>query len=148
MSKPSQASIDLAANVISRVKEVLIEAEQLTRPLEIDPFRGRLFELFVTAEGAGFTADGAEPDLSCDGLGRALALDWNLQSVAAESVSHQTKIPPEHLSKLRLLWSLMRMWMEWTYAWERYAEFHAIPGAPSADEPTAEWREVSESEVD
>jgi len=25
----------------------------------------------------------------------------------------------------------MRMWMEWSYAWQRWAEFHA--GPPAAD---------------
>lgn len=147
MSSPSKAALDLAVSVTTQIKEVILEAENLTRPLEIDPFRGRLFELFVTAEGAGFTADGAEPDLSCDGIGRALALEWNLQSVASESVSSQTRIAPEHLAKLRLLWSFMRMWMEWTYAWERYSEFK-LPAStdPTVDEPTAEWREAPETE--
>ena len=28
---------------------------------------------------------------------------------------------------MRLLWSVMRMWMEWTYAWQRWAEFHQEP---------------------
>lgn len=152
MSPPSKVALDLAESLTARVRDVILEAEKLTRPLEIDPFRSRLFELFVTAEGAGFTAEGSEPDLSCDGLGRALALEWNLQSVAVQSVSSQTRIPPEHLAKLRLLWSLMRMWMEWTYAWERYAEFKFPPSAapitddPAVDEPTVEWREVSDAD--
>ena len=30
----------------------------------------------------------------------------------------------EQLAKVRLLWSFMRMWMEWTYAWKRWDEFH------------------------
>lgn len=144
MSPPSRATLDLAENLLARLKEIILEAEQNTRPLEIDPFRTQLFELFVTAEGSGLTVDGAEPDLSCDGIGRRLAVDWNLQAVAAESVTHQSRIPPEHLSKLRLLWSFMRMWMEWTYAWERYAEFHLPLTSPEKqdEEPTAEWREA------
>jgi len=147
MSPPSKAALDLAESLISRVKEVILDAETQTRPLEIDPFRSRLFELFVTAEGAGFTGDGAEPDLSCDGLARTLAVEWNLQTVTADSVSKQTKIAPEHLSKLRLLWSFMRMWMEWTYAWERYAEFKFPPSDDvPAEETTAEWREVPDPE--
>ena len=30
----------------------------------------------------------------------------------------------DQLAKMRLLWSVMRMWMEWDYAWERWDEFH------------------------
>jgi len=25
---------------------------------------------------------------------------------------------------MRMLWSFLRMWMEWAYAWERWSEFH------------------------
>lgn len=147
MPRPSQAALSLAESVTAQIKEILLEAEREIRPLEIDPYRGRLFELFVTAEGAGFTCDGAEPDLSCDGIGRSLAMEWNLQSAASESVTNQSRISPEHLGKLRLLWSFMRMWMEWTYAWERYCEFKFPSSSESSsDEPTAEWRELRETE--
>ena len=36
-----------------------------------------------------------------------------------------TRIETEGESRTeRLLWSVMRMWMEWDYAWERWEEFH------------------------
>ena len=35
---------------------------------------------------------------------------------------------PAHLQKMRSLWSIMRMWMEWTYAWQRWPEFHRAEG--------------------
>ena len=38
-----------------------------------------------------------------------------------------TALPPAQLSKLRVLWAFMRMWMEWTYAWQRWNEFHTVP---------------------
>jgi hypothetical protein len=33
-------------------------------------------------------------------------------------------IAPVHMNRMRSLWSMMRMWMEWTYAWDRWEEFH------------------------
>lgn len=122
----------LADRIIDRVEALILEAEQTTKPLELDPYRGQLFELFVTANGAGYTKEGAPEDLSADGLCRQLGARWNLASAARESVSAQTRIPQEHLSKMRLLWSVMRMWMEWDYAWERWGEFHSKPAEESA----------------
>jgi hypothetical protein len=39
-------------------------------------------------------------------------------------MAQQTRMPADQLAKMRLLWSVMRMWMEWDYAWERWDEFH------------------------
>jgi hypothetical protein len=114
----------LADRIIDRLEELIIEAERLTKPLELDPYRGQLFELFVTAEGAGYLRSGHEPDLSADGLCRLLGARWGLASAAKEAMTQQTRMPQEHLSKMRLLWSVMRMWMEWDYAWQRWPEFH------------------------
>lgn len=100
------------------------DAERQVKPLEIDPFRGELFKLFVTAHGAGYTAEGAEPDLTADGVCRELALRWGLTMAARDAVAQQSRLPPDQLAKMRLLWSLLRMWMEWTYAWDRWDEFH------------------------
>ena len=47
-----------------------------------------------------------------------------LADVAQASVSRQEKLPTESLGRMRMLWSFLRMWMEWGYAWERWPEFH------------------------
>ncbi|MAG94804.1 MAG: hypothetical protein CMJ48_13835 [Planctomycetaceae bacterium] len=126
MTTPDQqsASQSLAKTITDRIEALLLESEQETKPLEIDPYRARLFELFVTAEGTGYIDDEAEPDLTADGIARELGQRWNLADAAQQSTSNQTRIPDEHFSKMRLMWSFMRMWMEWTYAWGRWEEFH------------------------
>lgn len=114
----------LAESIYNRLEELLHDAEQQVKPLEIDPYRERLFELFVNAYGSGFTAEGSEPDLSADGVCRELSLRWGLTMAAREAAAQQSRLPPDQLAKMRLLWSLLRMWMEWTYAWERWNQFH------------------------
>jgi hypothetical protein len=121
---PNQAVRSLANDILDRLEILLLDAERTSKPLEMDPYRGQLFELFVTAEGAGLAEEGSEPDLSADGICRELALRWGLSDAARESLEHQTKLPPEHVAKMRLLWSVLRMWMEWAYAWQRWPEFH------------------------
>ena len=114
----------LANSIISRVENLMLEAEETGKPLEIAPYRGQLFELFVTAEGAGFLEEESDPDLTADGLCGALAKRWNLADATRESMQLQQKLPAEQLQKMRLLWSVMRLWMEWSYAWKRWNEFH------------------------
>jgi hypothetical protein len=127
----------LGGEIIIRIEEIVRDSERHTRPLEMEPYRGQLFELFVTAEGAGFLDEGAETDLSADGLCRRLAERLGLRDAAldaraaahpsgaaAASVERQIRLPERHLAKMRQLWSVMRMWMEWTYAWQRWPEFH------------------------
>jgi len=114
----------LANEIIDRVESLLLSAEKETKPLELDPYRSSLFELFVTAEAAGYLEEDVEPDLTCDGIGRVLSQRWNLAEATRESMSQQSRLPQQHLSRMRLLWSFMRMWMEWTYAWQRWPEFH------------------------
>lgn len=114
----------LAERIVSQVESLVREAEAENKPLEVDPYRGRLFELFVTAEGAGHLEPDAEPDLSADGLCRLLAERWGLADAARQSFEQQQRLPREQLVKMRLLWSVMRMWMEWAYAWSRWDEFH------------------------
>jgi len=134
MSSSIDETLTLADRILDRIEALIFEAEQTTKPLELDPYRGQLFELFVTANGAGYTRDGSDPDLSADGLCRALGTRWGLANAARESLTQQTRMPQEHLSKMRLLWSVMRMWMEWDYAWERWDEFHNRPnGETNAD---------------
>ncbi|MFO1043508.1 MAG: hypothetical protein U0941_17115 [Planctomycetaceae bacterium] len=124
MSSSLDETLTLADRILDRIEALILDAERSTKPLEIDPYRGQLFELFVTANGAGYTKEDADPDLSADGICRQLGIRWGLANAAKESVSQQTRIPPEHLSKMRLMWSVMRMWMEWDYAWQRWEEFH------------------------
>lgn len=127
----------VARDILRSIDKLVQEAEAATRPLEVDPYRARLFEFFVTADGAGLVVDDStvavnqdpdddadEQDLSADGLCRLLAQRWGLDMAARESAALQTRLPKEQLERMRLLWSLMRMWMEWSYAWRRWAEFH------------------------
>ena len=100
----------LAGDIVDRIESLLIDAEATTRPLEIDPYRDKLFELFVTAHAAGLVSEDADSDLTAD--------------VAQGSGSRQEKLPSESLGRMRMLWSFLRMWMEWAYAWERWSEFH------------------------
>ena len=121
-SRTSRTS--LMQNVISQIQIIIEEAEEKTRPLEMEPYRGRLFELFVMAEGAGLLDEKLESNLTSDEIARVLADHWELRdSQAAASLVHGN-LAGEHLSKMRLLWSFLRMWMEWTYAWQRWHEFH------------------------
>ena len=117
----------LAEQILSAVENLVREAEQESRPLEVDPARARLFELFVTAHGAGFIRDDGDIDLTADGLCRELAERWGLADAARQAPDAQSAFRAEHIGKMRLLWSLMRMWMEWTYAWKRWPEFHDVP---------------------
>ena len=123
--KPASVAEDsLADRILQQVDDLVREAESETRPLEIDPYRGRLFELFVTAEGAGLVSDAGEDDLTADGLCQRLSSRWGLKQAAEQSFAQQANLPPEQVQKMRSLWSLMRMWMEWSYAWGRWTEFH------------------------
>lgn len=127
MPEQLTAGEQLARDIIDRVETLIFEAEQEQKPLELDPFRGRLFELFVMAEATGFVLEGDDnlPDLSCDGVGHELAQRWNLADAVRASVEQQARLEGEQLAKMRLMWSFMRMWMEWTYAWQRWEEFHS-----------------------
>ncbi len=128
----------VARDLLDGIERLIDDAQAATRPLEVDPYRSRLFEFFVMANGAELiTSDDDTPvggafdlafdecDLSADGLCRSLARRYGLDMAARESAAQQSRIPPEHLERMRLLWSVMRMWMEWAYAWQRWNEFHA-----------------------
>lgn len=121
MESPLQAA---AEQILDDLAIIILDAEQATKPLELPPFRPQLFELFARAVATGLVHEDAEPDLSSDGVLKALAERFGLTSAMRESVAQQARLPPAHLAKMRLLWSLLRMWMEWTYAWERWPEFH------------------------
>ena len=115
----------VAEQILDDLSVIILDAEQATKPLELPPFRPQLFELFARAIATGLVQEGANPDLTSDGVLKALADRFGLASATRESVTKQAKLSPEDLAKMRLLWSLLRMWMEWTYAWERWPEFHA-----------------------
>ena len=82
-----------------RVANVVGEAEAATKPLELDPYRGQLFELFVMADAAGFVAEDAEIDLTADNLCRELAALWGLTEVTQDAMAAQSKIPPRTAGK-------------------------------------------------
>lgn len=124
MPAPSSVVRSLADDIVGQLENLLLDAVETTKPLELDPYRSRIFELFVTAEGAGLLESDSDPDLSADGISRELAERWNLATVMEDSVRQQTKLDSESLARMRILWSFLRMWMEWTYAWQRWAEFH------------------------
>ena len=113
----------LVHEVINRIEAVIVDAEEQTRPLEISPFREQLFDLFTTAWKEKLTAETDGP-LAADAICKELGNRWGLSDSTQSSVAQQKAIPPEHLAKMRSLWSVMRMWMEWNYAWGRYPEFH------------------------
>ena len=142
MRIPTSNEPSLAGSIIEQIERVVQEAEESNKPLEVDPFRGRLFELFVMAEAADLVKEPSEsdnptkPNLTADGLCRTLGARWNLADALRESTAHHTKLPPKDLSRMRLLWSVMRMWMEWSYAWQRWPEFHQE--TPSASPSTGE----------
>jgi len=132
---PSDVRSPVAADILDALETLLMEARAATQPLEVEPFRSRLFELFVTADGARLIEDDRhlsltkdddhdEVDLSADGICRSLARRWGLDMAARDSIASQSRLPPDQLEQMRLLWSVMRMWMEWSYAWQRWDEFH------------------------
>ena len=125
MSVSQKEIADLASRIVDRIEELILVAERETKPLELDPLRSELFELFVTANGAGYTSDESDPDLSADGLCRQLGARWGLASAAKSAMESSGRMSADQLSKMRLLWSVMRMWMEWSYAWDRWIEFHS-----------------------
>ena len=133
-----------ATGIVDVIETLITESQRETRPLEVDPGRSGLFECFVQAEQQGLIPDEAEsaaagdneetehllsPDLLC----RQLARRWGLDMAAREAQAMQTKLPADQLERMRLLWSVMRMWMEWKYAWQRWPEYHRDAAAA---EPT------------
>lgn len=113
-----------AEQILSQLEEILLDAERQTKPLEMPPYRAQIFELFAAAVSTGLVHEDAQPDLTSDGVLKSIAERWGLGDKTRQSVSQQTKMSPEDVNRLRLLWSLLRMWMEWTYAWERWPDFH------------------------
>src|SRR4029079_18856111 len=88
---------DLATELVDRVEQLLLEAERLSRPVELDPYRSGLFELFVLADGAVYLSENAVDDLTSDAISRELAGRWNLADAARESIGQQAKLASPHL---------------------------------------------------
>lgn len=123
---PAKTPLEMVADqILDDLEQIVLAAHAATKPLELPPYRPQLFEAFARATATGLVHEDAEPDLSSDGILKTLAERWGLTTATRDAFSQQAKLPPEHLAKMRVLWSLLRMWMEWTYAWERWPEFHA-----------------------
>lgn len=138
MDNSETAEHELQQQILTQINSIISDSEVNGKPLEVDPARGRLFELFVSAEAAGCVGDDANPDLSADGICQSLSAQWGLQEAAQASVANQTRLDQDQLAKMRNLWSVMRMWMEWTYAWQRWAEFHGeSPASAESEEGSA-----------
>ncbi len=135
---PTTPTQTLAADLLNRLDALILDADRQTKPLELEPYRSQLFELFVIADASGLMRDDSVPDLSPEGLSRELGERWGLKSAAQSSQTMLNKLSPEHLSKMRLLWSFLRMWMEWQYAWSRWVEFHDSPATPHPVSSAAE----------
>ena len=138
-------------SILGELETVIVDAQTATRPLEIEPWRSRLFATFVQAwqnqlipdesSSAAFEdadEDDPELELSADALCRILARRSGLDLAAREAQTLQTRLPPDQLERMRLLWSLMRMWMEWSYAWLRWNE-HQPHGDSRAGQGTEEF---------
>lgn len=110
--------------ILDRVEDVMLEAAKATRPLELDPAREELFQLFVESYRAGLINDDLEHNLTADGLCAALSTRWGLKDTVQDTMKQQGPLTSDQLAQMRSLWSVMRMWMEWTYAWSRWSEFH------------------------
>ena len=117
-------SPEFEKSIIDRVEAIVLASEEHHRPLEMEPARAELFDLFAAAAQAGAVSEESDPDLTADGLCQQLSLRWGLKNAAQAAANEQQPLNPDQLARLRSLWSVMRMWMEWTYAWERWPDFH------------------------
>jgi hypothetical protein len=116
---------ELADNLLDSIEQLILFSEENNRPLEMDPQRGQLFEMFVTAQGAGYLEENSPVDFTADELCKALSNRWNLSEKLRNSMTQENSINSVMgMARMRLLWSVMRMWMEWDYAWKRWDEFH------------------------
>ena len=119
-SKPERLA-DLITEQLATLVDAAIEANH---PIEVDPLRGQIFELFVAAEAAGLVDEDSGQPLASGELTRRLGIRWNLGDAMEQVDGDQSKLSPVDLDRVRRLWSLLRMWLEWSYAWKRWPEFH------------------------
>ena len=115
----------LAGLITAQLSQVITNAIEVKSPIEVDPCRSQIFELFVTAEAAGLIdEDRQSQPLSSGELTRRLGRMWGLGTAIEEVSGDQSQLSPGDLERVRRLWSLLRMWLEWSYAWKRWPEFH------------------------
>ena len=110
--------------IVSRVEAILIDAERSAKPVEHEPYRGELFEAFVTADAAGLLDRDVTPNLVADELFRRIGERWGLSEATRASAETQQQLSAAHRAQMLVLWSAVRLWMEWQYAWDRWPEFH------------------------
>lgn len=120
-------------NIINQIDAILRSCEESRRPLEVDPARGELFELFALADRSGALVEDSPNDLTAGVLCKALAERWGLKTATENWLHQNTSLGAEQLARMRSLWSLLRLWMEWTYAWQRWEEFHSGQTSPSTN---------------
>lgn len=109
--------------VLNQIEALIVDAEEKTRPLEMDPYRSQLFDLFSAAWKNKLTGEEDGP-LAADAICKELGDRWGLSAAAQGTPEGAPALQKEHLAKMRSLWSVMRMWMEWTYAWTRWGDFN------------------------
>lgn len=123
------ATLSDEERLLDEIERVVRDAEAATKPLEVEPYRGRLFDLFGTAFHAGLVVRSADdpegqlPPLSADDVCRELGRRWGLTEAMKASAESEAGLSGEQLGRMRLLWSVTRLWLEWSYAWTRWAEF-------------------------
>lgn len=130
-NSPSPLSPTPLKRILDRVEDIMLEAAKSTRPLELDPARGELFLLFEEAYRSGLVNEEEEPNLTADGLCAALSTRWGLKETVQDNVKQKSPLTGDQLAQMRSLWSVMRMWMEWSYAWDRWTEFHTLSDSQS-----------------
>ncbi|NNJ28032.1 hypothetical protein [Alienimonas chondri] len=132
---PDASDPHFAEEIVAQVEAVLAECEKKTRPPEVAPYRDQLFSLFAAAFDAGLTIDPDErpgssivgaptADLSSDGLCKTLGEHWGLAAAAQSNPEDGPALNAQHVSKLRLLLSLMHLWSNWDLAWRRWPDYH------------------------
>ena len=66
-----------------------------------------------------------DAERSADDLFRRIGERWRLPEATRASAEGQQQLASAHRARMLVLWSAVRLWMEWQYAWDRWPEFHA-----------------------
>lgn len=136
-----------AQKILGEIDRLIQQAESQTRPLEIDPYHRELFQLFKLAYEAGLTGDDASPDLSADGICKQLAALWGLTAAAQTWLTQSAQLPKAQLMRMRSLWSVMRMWMEWDFALRNiHADLSRDETSAAAEESSAAISDHADSD--
>ncbi len=124
----------LITHLVDRAETVIKAAEAANYPLEMDPYRAQLFDIFALAEASGLLIE-MGPHLQADALAERLSERWNLKAIGEAGLKLSATSNDPVMRRVQLLWSACRLWMAWTYAWERWDFYHS--DAPAADAPAA-----------